>query len=346
MHRFELKLSMLNVCIYLAIQFGIAFSGELGQCIRSNSIPEKELVIARSGEDISWSDEYHDIRLVYDKGRIGPPWWRSRAIDLHDVGEHVHTFLHHIESCYDALADWTFFSLGRWHDQGFPGIQPSDYMSQEAESKRAFLPITSELDGVDRYRARSGYQENLEGILGRLHGGLEPWKQRNRHLFQHFADWDRRHAFWSGRGDYDLASTNGRHLAQGDDGWVHLQNGVPWLAKGVANQERDLNMFWHDYVCPNDPPSSHRPRRLMLTGGLFSGLSRKAIHRRPREFYTKLRILVESMGKKARHIEGLIFTFWRYIFLEGDACQEPPNDGYFDDIDLQSGSGTSLHAEM
>jgi Protein of unknown function (DUF3431) len=66
-------------------------------------MPSTELVVARFNENIDWSRDLGVAVRVYDKGPYG---------GLPNVGREAHTYLHHVVSRYDSLADWTVFCQG------------------------------------------------------------------------------------------------------------------------------------------------------------------------------------------------------------------------------------------
>lgn len=70
-----------------------------------------QVVVARYAEDLSWLAElpYTDV-IVYDKGTTphnAPPHVKVRK--LPNVGKCDHTYLHHLHTHYDRLADVTVF---------------------------------------------------------------------------------------------------------------------------------------------------------------------------------------------------------------------------------------------
>merc|ERR1719201_2795292 len=71
-----------------------------------------ELVLAHFNENVSGSDPYASIRTIYCKGSKVPG-----CLELENVGREGHTYLHHIITNYDKLADWTVFSQA-----GAPGV--------------------------------------------------------------------------------------------------------------------------------------------------------------------------------------------------------------------------------
>lgn len=71
-----------------------------------------ELVIAKYQEDVSWADSLNPLikKTIYDKGD-------SKSDNaLPNVGRESHTYLHHIITQYDNLADLTIFSQGASHE--------------------------------------------------------------------------------------------------------------------------------------------------------------------------------------------------------------------------------------
>ena len=74
-----------------------------------------ELVVARYREDLAWLRRVpRAVRVsVYDKSGDDP---YPGAQPLPNVGREAHTYLHHIVSRYDALAELTVFSQGKPFD--------------------------------------------------------------------------------------------------------------------------------------------------------------------------------------------------------------------------------------
>ena len=69
-----------------------------------------ELVVAKYREDVSWLEKYQGLDcLVYDKGDPAAEY------PLPNVGREAHTYLHHIITRYDRLADVTVFLQGDPH---------------------------------------------------------------------------------------------------------------------------------------------------------------------------------------------------------------------------------------
>lgn len=79
-----------------------------------------ELVVARYREDLSWLRKVPNQiqKTVYDKS--GEPSPAPNAIPLlNNAGREAHTYLHHISTRYDSLADWTIFCQGKPFDHAF-----------------------------------------------------------------------------------------------------------------------------------------------------------------------------------------------------------------------------------
>ena len=77
-------------------------------------IPSIDLVVARHREDLRWLRRVPPgIRTrVYDKGGAAG----GKSIPLPNVGREAHTYLHHIVTQYDDLAEWTVFAQGHPFD--------------------------------------------------------------------------------------------------------------------------------------------------------------------------------------------------------------------------------------
>lgn len=90
-----------------------------------------ELVVARYREALSWLRNLPaDLRVtVYDKSPDQSAG--VNAIALPNVGREAHTYLHHLVSRYDSLAEWTVFCQGKPFDHAYnfkkwlvnPGLQ-------------------------------------------------------------------------------------------------------------------------------------------------------------------------------------------------------------------------------
>ncbi|MDB5243087.1 MAG: hypothetical protein JWP57_3712, partial [Spirosoma sp.] len=78
-----------------------------------------ELIVARYTEDLSWLRKRpaNLTVTVYDKSPNSSGG--EGAISLPNVGREAHTYLHHIVSRYDSLAEWTIFCQGKPFDHAY-----------------------------------------------------------------------------------------------------------------------------------------------------------------------------------------------------------------------------------
>ena len=104
----------------------------------------KELVVALYKENIDWLDSIHsfDKKTVYNKGDKVV----ESSIILPNIGREAHTFLHHIVTNYDNLADFTVFLQGNPFDATIDvdssniGQKFSDYNFNENVCEPVFFP--------------------------------------------------------------------------------------------------------------------------------------------------------------------------------------------------------------
>ena len=68
---------------------------------------QKQAVIAKYNEDISWTKKLEIPIIIYDKSDGG---------DLLNIGRDLHTYAHHIAANYDNLAELTLFLQGNPFD--------------------------------------------------------------------------------------------------------------------------------------------------------------------------------------------------------------------------------------
>lgn len=78
-----------------------------------------ELVVARYTEDLAWlrKSPANLTITVYDKSPDASGG--QQAIWLPNVGREAHTYMHHIASRYDSLAEWTVFCQGKPFDHAY-----------------------------------------------------------------------------------------------------------------------------------------------------------------------------------------------------------------------------------
>jgi hypothetical protein len=68
---------------------------------------QKQAIIAKYKEDISWTKSLEIPIIIYDKSDSG---------NLPNIGRDLHTYAHHIATNYDNLADISFFIQGNPFD--------------------------------------------------------------------------------------------------------------------------------------------------------------------------------------------------------------------------------------
>jgi len=68
---------------------------------------QKQAVIAKYAEDISWTTNLECPVIIYDK---------FQDKDLPNIGRDLHTYAHHVATRYDNLAELTFFLQGNPFD--------------------------------------------------------------------------------------------------------------------------------------------------------------------------------------------------------------------------------------
>lgn len=78
-----------------------------------------ELVVARYTEDLAWLRKRpaNLTVTIYDKSPDASGG--EGAIPLPNVGREAHTYLHHIVTRYDSLAEWTVFCQGKPFDHAY-----------------------------------------------------------------------------------------------------------------------------------------------------------------------------------------------------------------------------------
>lgn len=113
-----------------------------------------QLVINRYDEDVSWSDVFDKVRVIYDKSPVVlNSSQASHVVPTDNVGREANTYLKHIVQNYDRLANRTVFMHGTPPGCGFffansnketgnhmmANISVIDYMTSE---EHMFAPIT------------------------------------------------------------------------------------------------------------------------------------------------------------------------------------------------------------
>ncbi|XPS79551.1 hypothetical protein M3J09_011532 [Ascochyta lentis] len=118
-----------------------------------------EFVIAHHNEDLSWLSEVSNDVTVYWKGL--PPTGQSQWKETHqltNIGRESHTYLHHIVTHYEILAEVTLFSQGDVHNNGgamYPHVTVSSAKEMKqmalASSSIPFMIFTPEVTEFDHW---------------------------------------------------------------------------------------------------------------------------------------------------------------------------------------------------
>ena len=125
--------------------------------------PDVEVVVARYGEDVSWTAELGYPVTVYDKsGRPGP-------LALPNIGRESHTYLTHIIRRYADLAAFTVFVQGAPFEHMPVGTTPAAFAARIAQDVRLGVTFT----GFAAFKLKCDR-------LGRPHDMADPAKHGHR----------------------------------------------------------------------------------------------------------------------------------------------------------------------
>lgn len=105
----------LRIVIIFFLIFLILFIRTIPFQLRERMTSSIDVVIARYEEDVSWISTVFGPRynsICYNKGKSHV----AGSIPLQNVGRESHTFLHHIITNYDRLANITLFIPGSGHE--------------------------------------------------------------------------------------------------------------------------------------------------------------------------------------------------------------------------------------
>lgn len=141
-----------------------------------------ELVVARYEENLNWLRRVPDVFqvTVYDKSTSPHP----DSISLPNTGREAHTYLHHIVSRYDSLAELTVFCQGKPFDHAFDFHRTLRALASKEFPILNFhwlghIADTDSADGVlfqEWSKNEDGRRLDLEGFHGALfdeHGPRE-----------------------------------------------------------------------------------------------------------------------------------------------------------------------------
>lgn len=80
----------------------------LNDVLNSKTKRDIEIVVSRYNENLNWLEDYKSYCTIYNKGET----LEEDCIILPNIGREGHTFIHHIVSNYERLADYTMFLQG------------------------------------------------------------------------------------------------------------------------------------------------------------------------------------------------------------------------------------------
>lgn len=147
-------------------------AGEQGQPAHST-----QLVLAHYQEDLQWlREQTWDQVIVYTKGsRWSARDGAFRKIQLPNIGREAHTYLHHIVSNYDDLAEITIFSQAGLADH-VGDVRITSLVRQAADAGRYGMTgfaLADKFRHWDGIRHRGKWAQELEsGVMRRA--GLTP----------------------------------------------------------------------------------------------------------------------------------------------------------------------------
>jgi hypothetical protein len=102
-----------------------------------------QIVIARYNEDISYLIPFANVSIVYNKGDSNIPKEFTNVINLPNIGRESHTYLYHIITNYNYLANNTIFIQGNIKDHKLLDfkeyIQNTDFTGKLSENNTIIL---------------------------------------------------------------------------------------------------------------------------------------------------------------------------------------------------------------
>mmetsp|Transcript_88783 Transcript_88783/g.240151 ORF Transcript_88783/g.240151 Transcript_88783/m.240151 type:complete len:360 (+) Transcript_88783:143-1222(+) len=255
--------SMSRVALVLSL-------GSIGAWAVDGKALRTEVVLAHYEEDMTWVSQYTGKKnldvTIYSKAAELPEIAGVVTLPLANFGRESQTFLHHIVSNYEELADWTVFSQaapptwgyligdssnGHMHDK----VSFDDYMRPFPEGRDSFFVMNSAT------QFPQAAQLNRLGIVvqGLPDEGPEMCPK------------------------------------QGTDGWTDwwFLPDHPHLRSG------DMLEFYHKYIALDE--NDGKPLTLSFAQGARFAVSRARIQARPRHYYARLLV---ALSKRISPQEG------------------------------------------
>jgi hypothetical protein len=254
---------------------------------------EVELVLAHFNEDPSWSDPYASVRTIYCKGSQV-----SGCIPLENIGREGHTYLHHIVTNYDNLADWTVFSQAGQPDIGYGGHRLGGGHMQPGVT-------------FDDYLLRDGARDSFFVFTGALHIPSLFHAIRSSYRLPPAALQDQMEA----RAQCPSSQTE-------SDRWERLDLPM-WFRQMMASKcgfqdgglQAHLQQYWQDHVKSDMPEGG----MIFFSQGARFAVSKDRIHQRPREEYMDL---LNSVSASEDPCENYM-NEWLWYYIMGKPQQAP-----------------------
>jgi len=138
-----------------------------------------ELVVAHYTENLNWLRNLPAgvQKTVYTKSP--EPLTEPHTVPLPNIGREAHTYLHHLVSRYDSLAEWTIFCQGKPFDHAYDfkktlrefRLEPQEFRwlghlidTDDNQGRRLFVPWSKNEDG--RSLDLPGFHRALFGTDG------------------------------------------------------------------------------------------------------------------------------------------------------------------------------------
>jgi len=249
---------------------------------------EVELVLAHFNESVGWSDPYASIRTIYCKGSKVPG-----CVELENVGREGHTYLHHIVTNYDKLADWTVFSQAGAPAVGYNGHRAGGGHMQSGVEFHDYL-------------LRDEARDNFFVFTGAMHLQSLFHAIRSSYLFP----------------DDQLETPAQCPINTASDRWERLD--LPkWFRTMMAAKcgfpagglQAHIQKYWEDHIKTDMPEGG----MIFFSQGARFAVSKDRIHQRPREEYMDLLNLLSGSADPCENY----MNEWLWYYIMGKPQQAP-----------------------
>jgi protein-tyrosine-phosphatase len=244
-----------------------------------------ELVVARYDERTDWVEPYAHLATIYNKGDT--PVTGLDSVPLPNVGREAHTYLTHIVSRWDQLADRTVFLQGSEPQPGMTGhLLPNASLEDYIFSQQDLCIFIT-----------YAYDTRLYWLFFRS-------------SYEHWADPTLLDLFPKNPGMWPEGSAH--------DSWMWPFFDPPRLKSFDRNcRAKDMlsqKDFWERFVSESVP----FPRYIFCAQGAQFSVSREQLQRKPRNYYEQL---IEEMEYAKNPYQGHHFEYlWLYL-LQTDEAQ-------------------------